>query len=356
MELGQSADTSEAVSRLTSCILVAIQGVFDCSLKYSVPKWKTTSNQLFSWNYQSKKASPWLNNNFPGWVSRANFLVFHRLLRTEQPSWWGLPRKQPLGDHWRVHQPAKQQQQQILPGTALQCEQVCIFCNYQSSTIINHASETQLLRTLDDTSARVFISTTLAEKSTLSASQTQQSLCNRETETTTTSTLSIKKISTWLLSNVHPSPAFTQPQCARSLRAAAWRSSTTRSSPPCSPSRSTTASRRCTSWPRCAPLGCPSSRAGALNTTGRTWRRLRVGSKCTFTDLSSGWTRCWRRWEAPRTSSPPSPSCPRTLCLISNASTIETKYQLWFVSFETFASYKVIFSPSLNAIKQFKCK
>ena len=48
MELGQSADTSEAVSRLTSCILVAIQGVFDCSLKYSVPKWKTTSNQLFS--------------------------------------------------------------------------------------------------------------------------------------------------------------------------------------------------------------------------------------------------------------------------------------------------------------------
>ena len=162
--------------------------------------------------------------------------------------------------------------------------------------------------------------------------------------------------STWLSSYVHPSPAFTQPQCARSLRAAAWRSSTTRSSPPCSPSRSTTASRRCTSWPRCAPSGCPSSRAGALNTTGRTWRRLRVGSRCTFTDLSSGWTRCWRRWEAPRTSSPPSPSCPRTLCLISNASTIETKYQLWFVPFETFASYKVIFSPSLNAIKQFKCK
>ena len=165
-----------------------------------------------------------------------------------------------------------------------------------------------------------------------------------------------KKFSTWLLSNIHPSPAFTQPQCARSLRAAAWRSSTTRSSPPCSPSQSTTASRRCTSWPRCAPSGCPSSRAGALNTTGRTWRRLRVGSRCTFMDLSSGWTRCWRRWEAPRTSSPPSPSCPRTLCLISNASTIETKYQLWFVPFETFASYKVILSPSLNAIKQFKCK
>ena len=28
MELGQSADTSEAVSRLTSCILAAIQGFF----------------------------------------------------------------------------------------------------------------------------------------------------------------------------------------------------------------------------------------------------------------------------------------------------------------------------------------
>ena len=203
----------------------------------------------------------------------------------------------------------------------------------------------------------MFISTTLAGKSTLSASQTQQSLCNRETAITTTSTLSIKNSAPdYYLMYIHPSPAFTQPQCARSLRAAAWRSSTTRSSPPCSPSRSTTASRRCTSWPRCAPSGCPSSRAGALNTTGRTWRRLRVGSKCTFTDLSSGWTRCWRRWEAPRTSSPPSPSCPRTLCLISNASTIETKYQLWFVPFETFASYKVIFSPSLNAIKQFKCK
>ena len=125
MELGQSADTSEAVSRRNICI-------YNCSLKFSVPKWKTTSSQLFSWNYQSKKASPWLNT-FPGWISRANFLVLHRLLRTEQPSWWGLPCKQPLGDHWWVHQPAKQQQQQILPGTALQCEQVGIFYNYHSS-------------------------------------------------------------------------------------------------------------------------------------------------------------------------------------------------------------------------------
>ena len=113
-----------------------MKGVFDCSPKFSLPKWRTTNSQLFLWNYQSKKASPWLNNNFKGWVSRANFLVFHRLLRAEQPSWWGVPCQQPLGDHWRVHQPAKQQQQQILSGTALQCEQVGIFCKYQSFTTI----------------------------------------------------------------------------------------------------------------------------------------------------------------------------------------------------------------------------
>ena len=69
----------------------------------------------------------------------------------------------------------------------------------------NHASETQLLRTLDDTSARVFISTTLAGKSTLSASQTQQSLCNRETAITTTSTLSIKNSAPdYYLMYIHP--------------------------------------------------------------------------------------------------------------------------------------------------------
>ena len=39
--------------------------------------------------------------------------------------------------------------------------------------------------------------------------------------------------------------------------------------------------------------------------------------------------------------------------LISNASNIETKYQLWFVPFETFASSEVTLSlsPSANAIK-----
>ena len=47
MELGQSADTSEAVSLLSSCILAAMQAVLYCSL-FSVPKWKTTSSQLFS--------------------------------------------------------------------------------------------------------------------------------------------------------------------------------------------------------------------------------------------------------------------------------------------------------------------
>ena len=48
MELGQSADTSEAVSRPNICILDAMKGVLNCSLKFSVPKWKTTGGQLFS--------------------------------------------------------------------------------------------------------------------------------------------------------------------------------------------------------------------------------------------------------------------------------------------------------------------
>ena len=146
-------------------------------------------------------------------------------------------------------------------------------------------------------------------------------------------------------------PGSTRPLSARSLQAAASRSSTTRSLPPSSHSRSTTDSRQCTNWPRCAPSGCPSSRVGEQNITARTWLPLHAGSRSTCTGPSSGWTRCSPRWAAPRTSSPPSPSC-YVCSVISNASNIETKYRLWIVPFETFASSEVTLLLSLSKCNQ----
>ena len=62
--------------------------------------------------------------HWSGGVSRAHILVFYRLLRTQQPGGGGVPRSKPQCHSRRLHQPPKQQQQQILPWTALECEQV----------------------------------------------------------------------------------------------------------------------------------------------------------------------------------------------------------------------------------------
>lgn len=48
---------------------------------------------------------------------------------------------------------------------------------------------------------------------------------------------------------------------------------------------------------------CPLSRGGEQNITGRMWPALLVGSKSTYMDPSSGWTKCWLRWDPHTTPS-----------------------------------------------------
>ena len=120
-----------------------------------------------------------------GGVSGANLLVFYRLLRAEQPGGRGVPRPKPQCHSRRIHQPTKQQQQQILPWTAFQCEQVDT-TNSLAMFYNTPVSGTQQLKTPVDISARVCICIMSEARCTPSVSQTLQSLCNQETATTTT--------------------------------------------------------------------------------------------------------------------------------------------------------------------------